>query len=176
MTLYLWWSLGDDSLPEPLQRGWSKCSSRLCPWPPGPHWRVCTSWRGQGWSHPLCLHSLPPLPRPLSLVTRPMPRLSWQTQDLLLCQAWSRLRIHSGPCSQSWNWNVKFVSKSSSESIFCWVNITNISPGRIISLWQVAWLWLVNCVCTTFEIMQKLLKLKNIVNTQKTKGLLHMFS
>ena len=51
------------------------------------------------------------------------------------------------------------------------------SLGFWLWQYQVAWLRVINPVCTTFEIMQKLFKLKNIINTQKTiAGVLHMFS
>ena len=73
------------SLPGLLPRGWSRCSSRPCPWPPGPHcWGCSGSCRG-------CR-----LPASRGqLRARPSPPHS----PLLRCLAWCWWCNHSAPCS-----------------------------------------------------------------------------
>ena len=132
-------------------------------------WSWCRGW----WRPPGAGPRPLLLPRPPSRGSRPT-RPSSPTLAPRLCPAWSRPRSRSGPCSQSWNWN---NGKSKYNCIYGIVLIIIVILLEISARgsetsdkYKVAWLQVINIVCTTFEIMQKLLKLKNIINTQKTKA------
>ena len=72
------------SVPGLLQRGWSRCSSRPCPSPPGPHCWGCSG------SCPGCRHSAS-RGQPQGLPSHPH-------CPLLRCLAWCWCN-HSAPCS-----------------------------------------------------------------------------
>ena len=102
--------------PGRRRRGWSRCSSRRGPWPPGPpSCSACSesSPRRAGWTRPRAGPPRPPPPArspppPPPRDSRPSPPRPWRTRAPPRCLAWC-WRIRSAPCSQSWSCNTNTV-------------------------------------------------------------------